>query len=166
MTPEQARAQMATLVANNQPGGAPIFNWEMVELSIPSGATGRINFATQAKLRNQADQIVWITNIELFPDTSYAFSQQNNNVPGMPGTEIPKGVLVLNVSGWEKQHFIPLAKLVHINDQQNPFQFWMQNFITMEDVDWEQSYVQFNQAADNTAYVMPFGITYIKANIS
>lgn len=166
MTASDARIAMADIVAKNTPGGAPIFNWEMVELTIPAGATGRVNFATQAKLRNQADQIVWISNIELFPDTSYAFSQANNNIPGMAAAEIPKGVLVLYVSGWEKQHYIPLAKLVHVNDGSAPFQFWMQNFITMEDVDWEQSFVQFNSAAANATYVMPFGVTYIKANIS
>lgn len=163
---DTARQAMAEQQAKNNPGGLAIPNWEMVELLVPAGTTGRLNFQTQAKLRNQADQIVWISNIELFPDTSYGHSQQTNSVVGMPGTEIPKGVLVLYVSGWEKQHYIPLAKLIRINDLTNPYQPWQQYFATMEDVDWENSYVQFNAASSETPYVMPFGVTYLKANIS
>lgn len=164
---DRARQSLAQQQAANNPIGPSISNWEMVELTVAAGSTGRVNFPTQSKLRNQADQIVWIQNIELFTVTTYAASQLTNTIPGMPVTEIPKAVLVLYASGWEKQHYIPLAKLVRINDFAfTPYQPWEQYFSTMEDVQWESSYIQFNAASAAFDYVMPFGVTYIKANVS
>lgn len=163
---DDARIALAQQQAMNNPGGMSISNYEIVELTIPAGTTGRVNFNPQAKLRNQADQIVWIQNLEVFPDTVYGHSQFKNNIVGMPAAEIPKIVLSLYVSGWEKIHFFPISKLIHSNDGGSPFQAWMQYFNTMEDVQWESSYIQFNAAAGETDYVIPFGVTYIKANVS
>lgn len=163
---QNARFALAQQQAVNNPGGMAISNYEMVELTIPANTTGRVNFPVQSKLRNQADQICWIQNVELFPDSSYAFSQATNAIPGMPATEMPKCVMSLYVSGWEKIHLFPLTKLVKINDQLSPFQQWMQYFETLEDVQWESCYIQFNQISAAFTYVMPFGVTYIKANIS
>lgn len=163
---EDARYSLAQQQATNNPGGMGISNWEVVEVPVPANATGRIPFVQQDKLRNQADQIVWVQNMEAFPDSSYAFSQKTNTIPGMPATEIPKIAVVIVASGWEKQHLIPLSKFIKVNDLISPFQFWMQYFNTMEDVQWESCYLQYNSTGAAFAYVVPFGVTYLKANVS
>lgn len=135
---------------------------ELVELSIPANATGRINFQTIPQLRNQPDQIIVIKGIEIFLDTTYGNSQTNNAVVGMPAAELPKCVLVLYVNGEESIKMIPLAKLINVNDQTNPYRPFPVEFDSLTNVDFDKSYVQFNAAAQATAYVIPFAINYIR----
>lgn len=141
----------------------PIKRYELVELTIPAAATGRVAFNTIPQLRNQADQRITIVDVEVFPITSYGASQNTNTIPGMAATEIPKAVLVLYVNGEESIKMIPLAKLLHIQDTTPiPFQQQLQGFANLENVDWSKSYVQFNAAAAGATYVIPFGVTYLR----
>lgn len=141
----------------------PIKRWELVELTVPASATGRVNFNTIPQLRNQSDQRIVIQNVEVFPITSYAASQNNSAVPGMPATEVPKAVLVLYVNGEESIKMIPLAKLIHVQDATPiPYSEQIQVLADLENVDWSKSYVQFNAAAAAATYVIPFGVSYLR----
>lgn len=141
-----------------------IKRYEMVELTIPANRAGRFNFVTQPQLRSQPDQIIYVTGIQLFPDTVYSNSQVTAAVAGVPVAEIVKAVLVLYVNGEESLKMIPLPQLCNINATAQPaaFQQEIQTFANLENVAWEKSYVQFSVAAAGSPYVIPFGITYIR----
>lgn len=136
----------------------------MVELTIGQNQPGRFNFVTQPQLRNQPDQIVIITGIQVFPDIVYSNSQVTSTVVGVPITEIVKAVLVLYVDGEESIKMIPLAQLINTQNTAQPsvFQQEIQTFANLNNVAWEKSYVQFSVAAAGSPYVIPFGITYIR----
>lgn len=136
--------------------------FELVELLVPAATFGRVTFQTIPQLRNQPDQIIQITSIKIYPDTSYANSQQTGSLPGMPATEIPKAVLVLYVNGEESIKMIPLAQMNAINDFASPFQQELWAFDQLKNVDFDKSYVQFSSASDANPYVIPFGISYIR----
>lgn len=139
-----------------------IKRYELIELNIPASALGKVTFATYPQLQNQSDQLIKILNIEVFPITSYAASQLTAGLPGMPVADVPKAALVLYVNGEESIHLIPLAKLIHIDDAANPFQFLSDGFETLDNVDFSKSSVRFNTAATAANYIIPFGITYIR----
>ena len=139
-----------------------IKRFELVELTVPANATGRVTFNTIPQLRNQSNQNIYIKRIAVFLDTVYAFSQTTNSIPGMAAAELPKAVLVLYVNGEESVHMIPLAQLNHINDAASPFQQDAIEFDDLTNVDFDKSYVQFNQPAAAAQYVIPFGITYLR----
>jgi hypothetical protein len=146
-----------------------IKRFEMVELGgtngIANGTLGRVSFNDQPQLRDQPNQIIIILNIELFLNSTYANSQFTNTLPGIPAAELPKGVLVLYINGEESVHLIPLAKLVHINDQLSPYQWDLQGFDRLSNVDWDKSYVQFSSATAGGPYVAPFGVTYLRFQV-
>lgn len=137
--------------------------WELVELVIPNNTTARLNFTPQPQLRTQSDQDIWVKNIEVFPVSVQTHAFSDTSVVVMPNAEIPKAALVLYSEGWEKEHIVPLAKLIHINDGTVPFQPWMQFFTTLSNVAWEKSYVLFNTPPANTPYAIPFGVSYLRA---
>lgn len=139
-----------------------IKRWELVELTVPNGTLGRVTFNTIPQLRNQPDQIIVINDIDVFPETSYGNSQQTSTLPGLPGADIPKAVLVLYVNGEESIKMIPLAKLIHVNDFTNPYQENIFGFDGLTNVDFDKSYVQFSTASAGGPYVIPFGVTYIR----
>lgn len=142
----------------------PIKRWEMVELTVNANNPGQFNFTTQPNLRNQPDQVVYIQGIEVFPDTVYSNSQVSGAIAGVAMTEIPKAVLCLYVDQELSMFRIPLAKLIHVNDTNNPSIFTQEitDFDNLRDVVWEKSYVQFSVAPVGATYVIPFGITYIR----
>lgn len=139
-----------------------IKRYELVEITVPAGSTGQINFQPNAQLRDQADQVVCWKGIKVFPITSYANSQKTNSLPGLPAADIPKICLVLNVDGQESIKLIPIAQLININDFQNPFQEQEDFFDDLTGVDLEASYIQFSSASAGADYVVPFGITYAR----
>lgn len=140
--------------------------FQMVELIVPPASLGPVTFDDQAQLRNQADQRVWVKNIELFTVTTYANSQKTNSIPGFPVADVPKGVLLLTVNGVIKINKIPLVKLIRANDQTNAYQPWITEFNTLENVQWDECAVVFSSATSNNApVVMGFGVTFIKANV-
>ena len=136
--------------------------YELVELTVPAATLGRVTFQTIPQLRNQPDQIIQINAIHIFPITSYANSQATSVLPGMPAADIPKAVLVLYVNGEESIKMIPLAQMIHINDFASPYQEQLWLFDQLKNVDFDKSYVQFAVASDAAAYVIPFGINYIR----
>lgn len=143
-----------------------IKRYELVELGgtagIPNGSTGQIFFTDQAQLRNQADQIIIITNIEVFPVSVQGASQFNPAIAGFPVTEVPKATLNLYIGNELSVHLIPLAKLIHVNDFLSPSQFWMEGFDKLSEVSWDKSFVQFNAATAGGPYVIPFGVSYLR----
>lgn len=138
--------------------------FEIVELVIPNDSSGRVNFKTQPQLRNQADQVIIIKGIKVYPVYAYSNSQQTAGLTGVAITELPKAVLVLYVNGWEAVHMIPLNELVHVQDPLNggAFQQEIQAFADLQNVDWDKSYVQFSIAASGSPYIIPFGIEYVR----
>ena len=139
-----------------------INRYELVELTVPASTLGKVTFNTIPQLRNQPDQIIQVNGINVFPVTSYANSQYTSALPGMPVADIPKAVLVLYVNGEESIKMIPLAQMIHVNDHANPYQEQLWNFDNLRNVDFDKSYVQFGVASDAAAYVIPFGINYIR----
>lgn len=144
-----------------------IKRWEMVEVGassngIPNAQTGRFNLDDQPQLRNQPGQIIIVRNIELFVDSSYSFSQIKNGVAAIPANEIPKIVLVLYINGEESIKYIPLAKLLHIDDGLTPFQWDIQGVDNLSNVEWDKCYVQYNSASAGGPYIIPQGITYFR----
>lgn len=140
-----------------------IKRWEMIEMQVPALSLGRVSFGGPiAQLRNQPDQIIVIKGIEIFPVTSYANSQQTNSLPGLPAADIKKAVLVLYVDGSESIKMIPLVKLIHVNDLAGPFEENSLSFEDLTNVDFDKSYVQFSSASNAAAYVIPFGISYMR----
>jgi hypothetical protein len=138
--------------------------FELVELTVPANAPAgsRASFNTIPQLRNQANQRIIVTDICVYPDTSYAFSQVTNSIIGMPAAEIPKLAATFYINGEESLKIIPLTELIHVNDLSAPFlQNWYP-FADLENLDWDKSYVQFNSAGNNATYVIPFGIRYIR----
>lgn len=138
----------------------------MVELLVPVGAGQQVTFDTIPMLRNQLNQVVYIKDIQVFLVTTYAAGQKNQGVPGLPATELPKGVLVLYTNDILGVKMIPLAQLVHIDDGTNPFQQEIEGFDDLQGVDWDKSYVQFSSAPANTPYIIPFGVKYVKVKQS
>jgi hypothetical protein len=140
-----------------------IKRWELVEMMVPDGSTGRVNFASIPQLRNQANQLIIVKGIDVFSEESYAFSQITNNIPGMPVAEMPNAVLVLYVNGEESVRMIPLGKLNHvqIDGGGSLFQQNLFGFDDLSNVDFDKSYVQFSVATAGP-YVIPFGITYLR----
>ena len=67
--------------------------WELVELTVPASTLGRVTFQTIPQLRNQTDQIIVLRDIEVYTISSYANSQQNSSLPGMPVADVPKAVV-------------------------------------------------------------------------
>lgn len=139
-----------------------IGRYELIELLVPVGAGNRVSFTDIPQLRTQADQEIYLRDIELFLRTVYSLSQTNNAVPGLTAAEMIKAVLCLYVMGEERIHFIPLVKLNHIDDTASPFQFGPNSFDDLAKVDWAKSYVQFSALPAGTPYVIPLGVTYIK----
>ena len=138
-----------------------INRWELVELNVPAGTgPGRVTFQTIPQLRNQTDQIIVIKDIEIFTISSYANSQQNSALPGMPVADVPKAVLVLYVNGEESIKMIPLGMLVHVDDFANIYHERIFSFESLVNVDFDKSYVQFSSAVSAAPYVIPFGISY------
>lgn len=140
----------------------PIKMFEIVELLVNANQPGRFYFETQPQLRNQSDQTIIIKGVKVYLDTAYSNSQQTPAVVGLAGTELPKAVLTLYINGQENVKEIPLAELVNINDQANPFQQTIEGMADLNNVDWAKSYVQFSVAAAGTPYVIPFGVTYLR----
>lgn len=137
-----------------------IYRWELVELNVPASTTGRVTFQTIPQLRNQTDQIIVIRDIEVFTVSSYANSQQNSSLPGMPVADVAKAVLVLYVNGEESIKNIPLAMLIHVDDFTNVYHERIFSFENLLNVDFDKSYVQFATASTASNYVIPFGISY------
>ena len=94
----------------------------------------------------------------MFTVSSYANSQQNSALPGMPVADVPKAVLVLYVNGEESIKNIPLGMLVRIDDFTNVYHERIFSFEGLVNVDFDKSYVQFSTAATASAYVIPFEI--------
>jgi hypothetical protein len=139
-----------------------IKRWELVELTVPALSQGRVTFNTIPQLRNQPDQIIVIKDIDVFPVTVYSNSQQSAAIPGMPVADVKKAVLVLYVNGEESIKMIPLAKLIHVNDFSTAYQENVFGLDSLTNVDFDKSYVQFSVASNAAAYVIPFGITYVR----
>lgn len=139
-----------------------IKRWELVELIIPAATTGRVTFQTIPQLRNQTDQIIVIRDIEVFTVSSYANSQQNGSLPGMPVADVPLAVLVLYVNGEESIKNIPLSMLIHVDDFANVYHERIFSFDALQNVDFDKSYVQYSAASTNANYVIPFGISYMR----
>lgn len=136
--------------------------FELVELSIPASSLGKINFQSIPQLRNQANQEIVIKNIFCFTDATYGHSQQSPSIPGLPVADLKKAALVLYINGEESTRLIPLAFLVQQDDQTNPYQPEIVSFDELTNVDFDKSYVQFNEASDDSPYIIPFGINYIR----
>lgn len=140
-----------------------IKRFELVELTVPAGSTGRVIFQSIPQLRNQANQIIVIKDIFIYTDSVYKNSQTNNTIPGFPAAELSKCVLTLYVNGEESIKQIPLAELNHIRDTvSNPFQFQLEGLADLSNVDFDKSYVQYNAASAGTTYIIPFGIKYLR----
>lgn len=144
-----------------------IKRYEMIELGGPggiaAGTTNRVNFEDQPQLRTQPNQIIIIRNIEIFLVTTYSNSQFTPALVGIPAAEIPKLVLVLSTNGEEAIHYLPLAKLHHIDDGVvNPFQWDLQGVDNLYGVEWNKSYVQYSVASAGGPYIIPFGISYYR----
>lgn len=145
-----------------------IKRFEMIEIGkesggIPTGQTGRFNLQDQPQLRNQPNQIIIIRNVEIFPVTSYAASQYVSGVAGMPIAEIPKLAFVFYINGEESVKYIPLSKLIHVQDATPaPFQQELQGFDNLSNLDWDKSYLQYNTASANGPYIVPAGVTYFR----
>jgi len=144
---------------------------ELVELTVPGGATGRVTFQTIPQLRNQANQVIIIKSISVFDIYSYAYSQVTNSIPGMDYNEWYKAVLVLYVNGEESIKMIPLTMLsavatTALSGQPIPYLNNILSFDDLTNVDWDKSYVQFNQPAAASTYVIPFAITYIRMQVN
>lgn len=138
-----------------------IKRYELVELSVSANQTGKINFQSIPQLRNQANQIIIIKAIDVFPDTDYALSQFDNTVPGLPVALIPNAVLVLYINGEESVHLIPLSRLINTQDSSRPFAQEQSFFADLTNVDFDKSYVQLS-ASNAANFVIPFGISYIR----
>lgn len=139
-----------------------IKRYELVEVTVPNGQTGKVNFPSIPMLRNQSDQQIIIKNIEIFTVDEFANSQINNSVPGMPITEIQKIVLGLYVNGEETIHYIPIVKLRQINGASGGFQWNFPGVDNLSNVDLDKSYIQFSAASAGGTYIVPFGFTYLK----
>ena len=137
-----------------------IKRFEMVELNVTANNMGKFGFNSVPQLRNQADQIIIIKGISVFPITSYAGSLVTPGVGGMPLIEIPKVTLVLYVNGEESVKSIPLSLLITVNDFAAPYQQIPYGFQDLQNVDIDKSYVYFSVAAAATPYVIPFGFHY------
>jgi hypothetical protein len=144
---------------------ARISRYEVVELFINNAGT-KFSFTDQPQLRTQKDQEIFIKTLEVFAIDAYAFSQTNNAVAGVPGTELVKAVLVLYIQGEERVHYIPLLKLKTLTS--DPAAFIPNNVIDtiefddLSRVDWTKSYVNFSTPPAGTPYVIPFGVTYLR----
>jgi len=136
--------------------------FEIVELTINANQNGRFYFNSQPQLRNQADQLIIIQGVQVYPVTVYSNSQVTNTVAGVAATELIKAALVLYVNGAEDVKLIPLPQLNNINDLASPFQQEIQRFADLNNVDLSKSYVQFSAAAAGAPYVIPFGISYLR----
>lgn len=138
-----------------------IKRFELVELPIPAGSTGRITFPTVPQLRNQANQYIVLKGIQIYTVNDYANSQLNNSIAGIALTEVPKCVLVLYVNGEESIKMIPLGRL--IQNISGTISYYNETYFDdLTNVDFDKSYVQFSAASAGTPYVIPFGIEYIR----
>lgn len=138
-----------------------IKRYELVELTVKSGQKGKINFQSIPQLRNQANQIIIIKAIDVFPDTDYEFSQFDNTVAGLPVALVKNAVLVLYINGEESVHLLPLSRLINTQDSTRPFAQEQAYFADLTNVDFDKSYVQLS-AAPGTDIVIPFGIWYLR----
>lgn len=138
-----------------------IKRFELIELSVDLNQSGRVVFPSVPQLRNQANQIILIRNIFVFPITDYANSQYDNSVPGIAAIDIPKAILVLYVNGEESIHMIPLSFLIVTENANTPNVNFEFPFEDISNVDFDKSYVQFSSPA-SASCVIPFGINYVR----
>lgn len=135
----------------------------MVELFVSATQTGRVNFQSIPQLRNQANQIILIKNIEVFPDVAYEASQYDSTIPGVASADLAKAVLVLYVNGEESVHMLPLPKLVnldlHSTGEANALA--ETSFADLSNVDFDKSYVQLSGNVSQDC-IIPLGITYLR----
>lgn len=142
-------------------GSKAIKRFELIELPVALGQTGRVTFPSVPQLRNQANQIILIRNIFVFTVADYAASQYNNAVPVIPNVDLPKAVLVLYVNGEESIHLVPLTFMVVTDDAARPYVNFEFPFADISNVDFDKSYVQFSSGA-SAACVIPFGVNYVR----
>lgn len=155
----------AEIIAGFSPGQmmGRIKRWETVELTVPPNQPqGRVSFDDQPQLRNQANQIIIITDVEVFLDTVVANSQETPTIPGMAAVDLPLAVLTLNVGNEETIFQIPLGRINKMNDFINPFIWKPEGFLYLVDVNWDKCYVQFSAAPTATTFIIPFGVSYFR----
>lgn len=142
---------------------AKIKRFELVELSVAANQKGKVNFQSIPQLRNQANQIIIIKAIEVYPITDYIRSQLDNSIQGFPSGMVPACVLVLYVNGEESVHMIPLSRLINTQEDNDPRPFSLTP-VFMDDlsnVDFDKSYVQLS-SSHGTPFVIPFAVWYIR----
>lgn len=140
---------------------AKIKRYELIELSVKSGALGRVNFPSVPQLRNQANQIVVITGIDVFTTKDVANSILDMNIPGLAPGDVSTLALTLNVNGEEQIYNMPLTRLINTSGDPTTdvFSESQVNFDNLTNVDFDKSYVTITSAAGGD-YVIPFGISY------
>lgn len=143
----------------------PIRNWTLIETAIAVG-NNRIAIQDQPMLKSYAGHRVVIKSLELI--TAKALTNGVNvNGATITRADIIKMVLVLYCEGWEQVQYIPLSRLIAIQDADSavgttiPFMKDATFFENLKDVDWTKSY--FLTAAGTTiatAGVIILGVQY------
>lgn len=147
---------------------APIRFYQIVEVIVPNGTTGQLQFPDVPNLRNDSSQNVIITDIEFFPISVYANSQLNTSVPGATDADVPNIAFTLYVDNEEPIRGIPLAKINYTQADPAaflPFQQQRTVFDKLPYTAWQKCFFQFSAASTGGPYVIPLGVTYIKQRL-
>jgi hypothetical protein len=139
--------------------------YQIVELTVPNGTLGQLDFPDVPNLRNDEDQKVVITDIEFFPITVYAFSRLNQVTPGPTSADLPNISLTIYNANEQNINGIPILKLNYTQSDPAafiPFQQERARFEQLERVAWLKCFVQYTAVSTGGPYVLPFGITYMK----
>ena len=132
---------------------------ELIEISISSGAAGRVTLPDVPQLRNQGDQIVIIKTLRLITDKVLTFAP-TTGAATTPLADLQKISLVIYSNGWEKGHYIPVLTLNDVADADStaattiPYRMHTTRLADWKDLDWNKSYLQFSNgtsaAGDST----------------
>ena len=155
---------MNTILVQQQPRIAS----ELIEVNIPSGASGRVTLPDVPQLRNQGDQVVVIKTIRMISPKVLAYGP-TTGVATTPLADLPKLTLVLYSKGWEKGHFIPVLVLNDVADGDGtaattiPYRKETTRLADWTNVDWNKSYLQFaNGQTASTASTFMLEVEYLR----
>lgn len=150
------------ILVNTEPRGPS----QLIEVQVPVGAGGRVNFPDIQQLRSQQGQDIIIKAMRLIT----AEILTNGVISGLttaPLAELQKIALVLYCEGWEKAQYIPILTLHDVGAMGSttfPQAPQQSRFANWRNVDWSKSYLQYanTTAAAGTPYVVMFDVEYVK----
>lgn len=140
--------------------------FELIEVPVIQGVTGRVTFPSVPQLRNQANQIILIKNIVVFDDLD--MNTSTDGAPILPSDETGKLNLVFYVNGEESLHMMPVPLLMQtridgagttpLTKMSNS---QILNFDNLSNVDFDKSYLFVNTALSSDCTV-PIGVNYVR----